>query len=340
MTHLGTQISALADGQLAPAAAERAMAHVAACADCAAELASARAARRALAAAFEVPVDPQLTARLIALGQCERKPRSTARLAEGSVPMPGSREAERVPAGCLRGEVSRSRLSGFSAHMVVAATAGLGVAAAGLLALGAQPEVTPRAHPAHALTLLSRAAPAQGPPAPTPSSGRPSGMTAQNAAILTAGQATAEASGDRAEGSEAETLGWLRQHGWSSPAELPDGYRVTALRVDVDGSEGVELDLTGPAGTIVVTEQQGRLDEAAVAQAPVVQVGERDVRLLSTAPWHAVWQSGGTVVSVVAQRPSPDAEELVQAYPHQGYDDGVLARLARGWVVVAGSWGP
>ena len=52
--HLGTQLSALADGQLGPAATERAMAHVAGCAECAAGLAAARESRRALSAAFEV----------------------------------------------------------------------------------------------------------------------------------------------------------------------------------------------------------------------------------------------------------------------------------------------
>ncbi|WP_211254588.1 zf-HC2 domain-containing protein, partial [Cellulomonas cellasea] len=35
MSHLGSRISALADGQLAPAAAERALAHVATCPQCA-----------------------------------------------------------------------------------------------------------------------------------------------------------------------------------------------------------------------------------------------------------------------------------------------------------------
>ncbi|WP_230684816.1 zf-HC2 domain-containing protein [Cellulomonas sp. JZ18] len=54
MTHLGSWVSALADGQLDAAATERALAHVAVCPLCARELAAARAARRALAAADEV----------------------------------------------------------------------------------------------------------------------------------------------------------------------------------------------------------------------------------------------------------------------------------------------
>src|SRR5690606_23106913 len=66
--HLGTWISALADGQLDPEARERALGHVAGCPSCAEELAAVRAARRALADAGDVPVAPDLTGRLLALG--------------------------------------------------------------------------------------------------------------------------------------------------------------------------------------------------------------------------------------------------------------------------------
>ena len=74
MSHLGTRLSALADGQLAPAATERALAHVAGCPQCAAELTAARAARRALAAADDVTPAPDLTARLLSLGTLPTAP--------------------------------------------------------------------------------------------------------------------------------------------------------------------------------------------------------------------------------------------------------------------------
>ncbi|QAY70334.1 zf-HC2 domain-containing protein [Xylanimonas protaetiae] len=65
--HLGVWLSPLADGQLPPAQAERALAHVAVCARCASGLAAERAARQALAAATEVSVAADLTERLMAL---------------------------------------------------------------------------------------------------------------------------------------------------------------------------------------------------------------------------------------------------------------------------------
>ncbi|MBX9244364.1 zf-HC2 domain-containing protein [Actinotalea ferrariae] len=329
MSHLGSQISALVDGQLSPSSAERLLAHVAACDPCADELAAARAARRTLASATDVPVDPRLTARLLALGACEPQGPARDRLPSGSVPMPGSRRAQ-LPAsssGCLKGDLVRSR----TPVRVLAAAAGVGVVTVSLVALGVQPQVAPSTHPAHALTLLSRASTAQPTALPRPTSTGP--------AATTAALAWREPSAEGGPDGE-PVLEWLTEEGWSAPSHLPDGYTVAAVREDVDGSTGLELDLAGPDGTVVVTEQHGRLDPAAVAGAPVADVGGRQVHLLSDAPWHAVWQSGSTVVSVVAQTRTPAVEDLVTAYPHRAYDDRVAARLARGWGVVAGAWGP
>lgn len=339
MSHLGSQISALVDGQLAPEHAERVLAHVVVCDVCAEELAAARAARRTLASATDVPVDPRLTARLLALGAGPCDPRGPMppvggmQLADGSLPMPGSRRAQ-LPShasGCLKGDLVRSR----TPARVLASAAGVGVVAASLVALGVQPAVAPSAHPAHALTLLSRAASAP-PTAPQPAPPQRA-LAGATTAVVWRDPASAEAA---PVGESVVVLEWLEEHGWSAPAHLPDGYTVSAVREDVDGSSGLEVDLAGPQGTIVVTEQHGRLDPDAVADAPSTTVGERDVHLLSDAPWHAVWQSGGTVVSVVAQTRTPAVEDLITAYPHQRYDDRVAARLARGWSVVAGAWGP
>ncbi|WP_199422353.1 zf-HC2 domain-containing protein [Actinotalea solisilvae] len=343
MSHLGSQISALVDGQLPPAAAERVLAHAAACRECADELAAARAARRALAGAADVPVDPGLTARLVALGAppCDPSARGVPRrdtprrLPDGSLPMPGSRRAE-LPGratGCLGGDLTRSR----TPARVLATAAGVGVVAATLVALGVQPAVAPSTHPAHALTLLSRAGTGEGvtatPRTSTLGSSASLGGTATTA--LTWRSTPTETVGEGE-----PILTWLGEEGWSAPDHLPEGYAVTTVRDDVDGSSGIEVDLAGPLGTIVVTEQHGRLDPSAVAGAPLTTVGERSVHLLSSAPWHVVWQSGSTVVSVVAETRTSAAEELVTAYPHTRYDDRVAARLARGWDVIAGAWGP
>jgi len=348
VSHLGTQISALADGQLGPAAAERALAHVAACPQCAAELAAARAARRTIAAAFEVHPTADLTARLLALGAVGEPPATTARDGRrtlppvGSVPLPGT--SRRLPSGCLRGDLMGRRAEPRKAMALVAAGAGLAVL--GLVVLGGQSVVTAQRHPAHVLTVLGRAGAA---------------VAAQEAAepaadllvatgvrqALASGTGTGAAAAALTATSPAElppggqdpveaVSTWLAEHPWAAPVAVPDGYQIAALRIDPDGQEGLEVDLRGPSGLIVLTQTHGRLDPAPLP--PGVVVADREVHLLSTAPWHAVWQSQDSVVSVAAEVSSWAAEDLVGSYPALAYDDGVPARIARGWQVLAGVW--
>jgi anti-sigma factor RsiW len=69
VTHLGIRVTALVDGELDPAAAERALAHAAGCPECLAALDAERAVKRQVASLADVPVPPGLTARLLALGE-------------------------------------------------------------------------------------------------------------------------------------------------------------------------------------------------------------------------------------------------------------------------------
>jgi len=308
MSHLGTQIAALVDGQLSPAAAERALCHVAACADCAAEVAAQRAARAALtsASAAHVPVAGDLTARLLALaadpgafacGPDRRVDRVRNGLdalrvrvvghAGAPVPMPPARAERAAARVCLR---APARRTGVPAWALLAVT---GVAVAWLFAVGEEDAVVPHRHPAQALGLLA-------------------------AAEALAGDGTADVD-------------------VAALAGVPDGYEVVAVQHHPDG---VEVDLDGPYGAVVVTQQAGRLDPAAVAGAPVMQAGGHDVHLLSQAPWHMVWQSGDTVVSVVSGGLSPAVDAVANAYPSVPFDDGVDAQISRGWAVVAGNWTP
>ena len=88
--HLGSRISALVDGQLSVAATERALAHVAVCPQCAAELCAARSARAALTSVDEPCPAPDLTARLLSLAGSAPTEQlvATTRFAP---PTPGSR---------------------------------------------------------------------------------------------------------------------------------------------------------------------------------------------------------------------------------------------------------
>jgi hypothetical protein len=292
MTHLGSWLSALADGQLPADATERALAHVATCPRCAAELAAARTAHRALAAAAAAePVEPtpDLTARLLSIAPAGvAAPPPHPDPFAPTTPLPGR------SAGVLRGDVSGG--GRFASRFVLGSVAGLGLVAAALFALGARPAVVPTAHPAVALGLLGQAA-----TVPATSAPQPGGVAALAAA------------------------------GWTVP-DLPSGWTVTAART-VDS--GVEVDLEGPTGTAVVGERRGQLDVSALAGLPVERVGGRDVYLLSSEPWHVAWQCDDAVVEVLAPTADDDVAALVAAFPAAPYDDGVPARIGRGWSVVA-----
>ena len=359
MTHLGSQVSALADGQLSPAARERALAHVAVCAECAAELASARAARRALAAAFDVPMAPELTQRLLALGatsgvargasrrdESSRPPRSFPR---DSVPLPGTGSTRRMPDDCLHGDLAARW---WAPGRWLTAAAVVAVATGSLLTLGGLPDVTPDTHPAQALTVLGRAGGA-GAPRPSQQDGSSvqvattQGLARTAVAGLDPAQPVTVATGDapvdapdlRGPGAEARVDGWLRDHEWAPCGPLPEGYHVTALRL-LPGGEGIEVDLDGGHGLMVVTQQHGRLAPHVVDAATPFEMAGASVHLLSRAPWHAVWQSGDIVVSLVAEVPSPALATVVGAHPPAPVDEGVPARIARGWAALAGTWRP
>jgi hypothetical protein len=323
MSHLGSRISALVDGQLSVADTEKALAHVAVCPECSAELTASRAARRALASADEVAPAPDLTARLLSLGcspdafasdpfappaRQSRDELASYGAASGGLGGRGWRSG-----GSLRGDVGHRR---SSVRIAAGSMAGVGAVAAMLFVLGERPDVVPTVHPGVDLGLLGQAITAD-----------PSASTAGTG---TTTLPVADSTGD--------TVSWLRAHAWSFPADLPDGWSVTAVRWSGDDSRVLEVDVLGPDDTsLVVTEQQGRLDTTALAGAPTAQVGGREVYVLSFEPWHVVWQADGTVVQVVASQSSDSAATLVGAFPGGAFDDGVPARITRGWATVTGA---
>lgn len=361
--HLGDRVSALVDGQLAPAAAERALAHVAGCPRCAADLAAARSARRVLSDCDDVRPAGDLTARLLALGgtpvptgSAPDGPRSvamdpfvppglvrgTAAFTDGPAPagtlggLLGGRGpfGEGVLAGrsvlggrsLLGGSVLGSRrvlgdrpvVSGPSGtpatgghgrrglRAAVGSLTGLGVVAVGLFLLGDRPTVAPVTEHTEALSLLG------------------------DAGIAAVPAVSGAGTGPAAGGSTQEYLDWMRAEGWTSPAQVPAGWSVTAVHLRDEGRT-LEVDLSGPTGDVVVTEQHGRLDVSALTAAEPIDVEGRTVYLLSAEPWHAAWQSGDTVVEVVSSRTATEAAQVVAQFPESQFDAGLPARLTRGW---------
>ncbi|MCL2849550.1 MAG: zf-HC2 domain-containing protein [Micrococcales bacterium] len=134
MTHLGSRISALADGQLSAAQAGDAMAHVAACPRCACELRAARAARDLLVATAWTtpPLDPALTSRLLAM-------RAAPPVTPGD-PFAGPRQPQARLDGALRTAGPGTR---YAPVWAAGSLASLALVVTVLFLLGAQPDVVP-----------------------------------------------------------------------------------------------------------------------------------------------------------------------------------------------------
>lgn len=311
--HLGSWVSALADGQLPPDQTERALAHVALCRRCAAELEAAREARRALAAAADVPVAPDLAARLLALS-------ATVPSSDGDPlrerPQPGPWEPAPWTAPLTNDLLAAARRR-RARRLAALGVGGAGVAAAALFAVGDVPVVAPDPSPEQVLTLLARAEPDET-------------AAGQDVLSTVAPAATYAAADSR----DSAALAWMGDKGWVRPDRLSEGLDVSALRLVGAQAEVVELDLTGSVGQVVVREQVGRLDASAGERR---SLGGREVVVLSTEPWHVAWQADDVVVDVAADVPREVMDEVVSAFPADRYDAGVLARVARGWSTVTGA---
>ncbi|GAB3161483.1 hypothetical protein GCM10027059_11770 [Myceligenerans halotolerans] len=312
--HLGSWISALADGQLDASRTEQALEHVAVCRACARELDDARRARRLLSSAMDdVRPDPSLTARLIALQasipgtdddplRSPRRPTfdtAQTRPGWGGVPLPGLVDSVRLSGHVPTGRRRTARLLAFGAG-------GVGALGLVLFGLGQSPQVTPGVSAADAMTMLARTGPDE----------RAAGTD------ILGGIAPA---GAIPEQRSAAALDWVGAEGWAAPSELPDGLEITAVRLVGDEGQVLEIDLSGEAGHAVVREQLGRL------------AGEEAVQVLARQPVHLAWQSDDVVVDVVADLPEDMLTELVASFPARDYDAGVLSRIARGWSTATGA---
>ncbi|WP_402464283.1 zf-HC2 domain-containing protein [Isoptericola aurantiacus] len=150
--HLGDWVSPLADGQLGPQDTERALAHVAACAVCAAELETARAARRHLAGARDVAAAPDLTERLLALS-------ATIPSAQGDPLRAPERDttwsSPEAWQPTLTGDVAAAARRRRRRRVALVGVGGAGVVGCALFVLGQAPVVSPDPSRAAALTTLA-----------------------------------------------------------------------------------------------------------------------------------------------------------------------------------------
>jgi hypothetical protein len=225
----------------------------------------------------EVTPAPELTARLLALAAEGPVPAPAPRREQHRSVVPLGESAYAVPAKALSGDLLAGRRS--PARLLTGALTGAGVVVASLLVLGEQPVVVPSTHPAEALTVLSRA-PQHAPVRQGVAERQLMATVATTGGAAAAAEAAAVAGDSR----DAAVLAWMRAEGWSCPDHLPTGYSVTAVRVGGEDGEVLEVDLTGPYGRVVLTEQRGRLDVAALGPVEERTIGGRTPHVVSRHP--------------------------------------------------------
>lgn len=314
MSHLGDRVTDLVDGRLSPDAAERAVAHLAGCPDCRAEVAAERAVRNRLATAAAPAPPDGLVDRLVRLGG-------------PTGPLPP--RADRVPGIPAPAPVPWPRRDPRRRSLALAGAGALSAAVLGLVALTVLGSVAGTApEPVAVLAdMPGRSVPA----ASTPAGSMP-------AEELDAEELDAEILG--AEDLDAEELDALRAEGWPCPPRLDDRlHLVQARSLLVDSNPVLQLTYSDGRATVSVIEERGRIGPADAA----ARVAVLDEVLAAGArsggghhvPWHGVWQSGDVVVTVVADAPPEVLDRLVEVLPHRPADEpGLWDRVGQGADVV------
>lgn len=123
----------------------------------------------------------------------------------------------------------------------------------------------------------------------------------------------------------------LSDEGWTCPEALSDNFTLTLLyRLDSDG-QVVHASYSDGLSTVSVFEERGGLDGGSLEDFTMTRVGDGVVAYRTSMPTIAVWESDGTVYTVVTDAPSSVAATVVAALPHSAVDDGNQpGRLERG----------
>lgn len=124
----------------------------------------------------------------------------------------------------------------------------------------------------------------------------------------------------------------LNDLGWTCPQWLTQRFRLSLLhQVDTDGGV-MRADYTDGLSNISVFEERGSLDTSSLGDFHGVMVGGNLVYVKAGLPMLAVWESGGTVFTVVTDAPRPMADALISRLPHRAAEGetGLASRVGHG----------
>ena len=182
---------------------------------------------------------------------------------------------------------------------------------------------------AQAATFLSlRLAPDGEPPVP-------GGLSAILATAVAPRSAGATGSDDPPWTSPADAgeVAAMRGHGWACPEALPEGLVLFDVRrgATADG-DLLQMIYSDGLATVSLFEQRGHLAEDALEGFQRADVGGTTAWTRAGPPAQVVWESDGSVLTLVADAPADLVSAVVAALP--GPDprpDGWKERVQRGW---------
>jgi hypothetical protein len=309
--HLGPLVSALVDDQLEPALREKALAHLVCCPRCAQEVQDTRAARALLNKAHEMPaLRDDFMSGLLSLAQDCDPPRT--------VPVSHDNPfitREPIPGGAYCGKLSgKQSLRKWATYGSVFA---LGGACAAAFILGARPLIAPQSDYE---TLVERLDVLRGSSAFSP--------------LYDVARTQPHRNPQGVDHGNFNTL--LYQHGLAPPKEKPEGVTIKEVGFLATRPTELEIVIATPIGEVLVVEHKGVLDGSTVDSASVIDHELGPIYVLGDAPTHLVWQSEEAVIELITDIESEDLMQFAHTFAAEQHDEGLTARFARGFSVLAG----
>lgn len=128
----------------------------------------------------------------------------------------------------------------------------------------------------------------------------------------------------------------LNDKGWACPDRLTGRYLLTALHQVGTGRAAMHAEYTDGLSTVSVFEERGRLDTRGLSEFRQFAAGDGVRFVRAGLPYIAVWQSGGTVFTVVTDAPQQLTGSVLARLPAPASTtaNGVLSRIGDGFATM------
>jgi len=122
----------------------------------------------------------------------------------------------------------------------------------------------------------------------------------------------------------------MRDAGWACPESLTEGFELTGLTYVDAGADVMHAEYTDGLSTVSLFSERGALDPSRLES--FTADGDDDpVYVRPGLPAMAVWESDGTVYTLVSDAPAATVEAVVDTLPHEPDDEpGVGSRVGAG----------